>query len=66
VGEPGRRTTLWSWDAEHALWLRNVTVERRELPPLDRRPELTVGRPFDLLEVARAQGPPSRDRLRPR
>ena len=53
LGPSGERTTLWTWESEQTVWVRDVLTDRVALPPLTGPPE----RPFDIrgFELAAAR-----------
>jgi hypothetical protein len=49
LGGPGERTTLWTWECEQTVWLRDAFASRVELPPLTGPPALGYEvAPFEL------------------
>lgn len=57
-------TTLWTWNSEQTLWLRDVMTTRVERPPLDSRPTPAVGPIPFRLDAAMPVGSADRTWLR--
>lgn len=57
LGPVGERTTLWTWECEQTVWVRDVLTDRVALPPLTGPPDRNyeVG-PFELA-AARVESP---------
>lgn len=49
LGPVGDRTTLWTWECEQTVWVRDVFTDRADLPPLTGPPSLAHEvMPFEL------------------
>ena len=55
LGPAGERTTLWTWECEQTVWVRDAFTDRVALPPLTGPPDLARDVPALDLAAARVE-----------